>query len=94
MTGVTGSWRIESVQVNADKVVNEDFDRLVVSPSQITIEPAGIRLSVHQSTSRSAILESRSDLFFAEYFKRDGQLTLELTRPAFREKVRFDASLA
>lgn len=94
MTGVTGSWRIDSVQVNAEKVVDKDFDRLVVSPSQIMIEPAGILLSVNQSTCRSAILESRSDVFFAEYFKRDGQLTLELTRPAFREKVRFDASLA
>ena len=94
MTGVTGAWRIDSVQVNAEKVVDEGFDRLVVSPGQITIEPAGIKLSVSQSTCRSAILESRSELFFAEFCKREGQLTLELTRPAFREKVRLNASLA
>lgn len=94
MTGVTGSWRIESVQVNAETVVDEGFDRLVVGPSQIAIEPAGIRFEVSQSTPKSAVLESRSQIFFAEYFKRDDQLTIELSRPSFSEKVRLNATLA
>ena len=94
MTGVTGAWRIDAVQVNAETVVDEGFDRLNVSPNQITIEPAGIEFSVNQSTPRSAVLESRSQVFFAEFSKRDDQLFIELSRPAFSEKVRLHASLA
>lgn len=92
MTGVDGAWAIKTVQVDAESVSNrEGFERLVVTPNRIAIEPAGIEFSVNQSTSRSAILESRSQIFFAEYFTRNGELTLELTRPTFNEKVRLNA---
>lgn len=94
MTGVNGAWRIESVQVDAEPVVEEGFDQLVVSSNQISIEPAGIEFSVNQSTWRSAVLESRSELFFAEFSKRDDKLTFELSRPAFNEKIRLFASMA
>ncbi len=93
MTGVNGAWAIKSVQVDAEKVDNEGFEHLHVTPNQITIEPAGIEFAVNQATSRSAILESRSQIFFAEYFKRDDELTLELSRPAFDEKVRLNACM-
>ena len=95
MTGVSGTWAIHSVQVDAEPVLNDEgFEQLLVTPSQIVIEPAGIEFSVSQATSRSAILESRSQVYFAEYFKTsDGQLTLELSRPAFNEKVRLNASM-
>ena len=92
MTGVDGAWAITTVQVDREAVSNrEGFERLVVTPDRIAIEPAGIEFSVNQSTSRSAVLESRSQIFFAEYFTRNGELTLELSRPAFNEKVRLNA---
>ena len=94
MTGVNGAWAITSVQVDAEPVMNDEgFEQLLVTPNQIVIEPAGIEFTVSQATSRSAILESRSQVFFAEYYMRDGQLTLELSRPAFNEKVRLNASM-
>ena len=92
MTGVDGAWAIKTVQVDRESVSNrEGFERLVVTPDRIAIEPAGIEFSVSQSTSRSAVLESRSQIFFAEYFTRNGELTLELSRPSFNEKVRLNA---
>lgn len=94
MTGVSGAWRIDTVQVNTETVVDEGFDKLVVSSDQISIQPAGIEFSVNQATSRSAVLESRSQVFFAEFSKRDDKLTVELSRPAFNEKVRLYASMA
>ena len=94
MTDVHGNWTIHSVFVNSEQVTDQDgFEKLVVSNNHISIEPAGIEFSVNQATSRSAILESRSQVFFAEYFKNDGQLTLDLSRPAFRETIRVSASL-
>ena len=93
MTEVVGAWRIESVQVNAETVVDEGFDRLVVGRDRMSIEPAGIEFSVSQSTPKSAVLESRAQIFFAEYSKKDDRLTIELSRPAFRDKIRLNASL-
>ncbi|MCP4477319.1 MAG: hypothetical protein GY818_04425 [Planctomycetaceae bacterium] len=94
MTGVSGLWRIESVKVDAETVVDEGFDQLLVSDNQISIEPAGIEFSVNQSTWRSAVLESRSEVYFAEFSKRDDKLTFEITRPAFNETIRLYASMA
>ena len=92
MTGVDGAWAITKVRVDTEPVNDrEGFERLVVTPNRIAIEPAGIEFSVNQSTSRSAVLESRSQIFFAEYFTRDGELTFELSRPAFNEKARLSA---
>ena len=93
MTGVSGAWRIESVQVDAETVEDEGFDQLLVSPQQISIEPAGIEFSVNQATWRSAVLTSRSEVFFAEFSKRENELTFELSRPAFNEKIRLNARL-
>ena len=93
MTGVNGAWTIKSVQVDAEEVENEGFEYLHVTPNRITIEPAGIEFTVNQATSRSAILESRSQILFAEYFKRDNELPLELSRPPFNEIVRLNANM-
>ena len=94
MNGMQGAYTIDSVQVNSEPVMDNDgFEKLIVAPNQVSIEPAGIEFVVNQSTSRSAILESRSQVFFAEYSKRDGHLTLDLSRPAFRETIRLSASL-
>ena len=93
MTGVTGAWTIRSVQVDKEPVLDEGFERLVVSPGQIAIEPAGIEFNVSQATHRSAILESQSQLYFAEYSKVDDELTVEFSRPMFNEKVRLNARM-
>ena len=94
MTGVSGAWSINSVQVDKELVQNDEgFERLVVERDQISIEPAGIEFSISQATSRSAILESRSQVYFAEYAKSGDKLTLELSRPSFREKIRLNASM-
>lgn len=95
MTGIQrGSWTIKSVHVNSAPVLNaEGFCHLVVKDNAVAIEPAGIEFSVEQSTARTAILESRSQVFFADFTARDGALTLNLSRPAFSEKISFSAEL-
>ena len=94
MTGVAGAWTIESVLVNESPTSpDRGFDRLIFDRNKISIEPAGIEFSVNQSTPQSAILESRSQVFFAEFRRQENQLTLELSRPAFSEVVRLNASL-
>jgi hypothetical protein len=95
MTGIQrGSWTIKSVQVNSAPVLNaEGFRQLVIKDKAVAIEPAGIEFSVEQSTSRTAVLESRSQVFFADFISRDGQLTLNLSRPSFDEKICLSAQL-
>ena len=95
MTGVShGSWTIRSVSVNSEPVMDADgFKQMVVSDSQVEILPAGIEFVIAQATSRTAILESRSQVFFADYFQKDGELTLNLTRPSLSEKISLNARL-
>ncbi len=41
MKGMQGAWTIDSVQVNSETVLNnEGFEKLIVSPAQLSIEPA------------------------------------------------------
>jgi len=90
-----GLWSIERVAVNSAGVASDEgFRHLVVSDNQVRIEPAGIDLTVNQSTARSAVMESRSQIFFAEFFEQDEKLRLVLSRPSFAETVSFDASFA
>jgi len=94
MRGVDGNWNIDSVEVNTEPASQDNgFDRLIVERDRIAIEPAGIEFSINQATSKSAILESRSQVFFAEFSQSDDQLTLNLSRPAFRETVRLNATM-
>jgi hypothetical protein len=95
MTGIQrGSWTIKSVQVNSRPVPNADgFNQLVIRDKAVAIEPAGIEFSVEQSTARTAILESRSQVFYADFCSRNGELTLNLTRPSFDEKISLNARL-
>ena len=95
MTGVArGNWTIRSVSVNSEPVMNaEGFQQLVVSDDQVEIQPAGIEFSIAQSTCRTAIFESRSQVFFADFFAKNGELTLNLSRPAFAERISLNARL-
>ncbi len=87
-----GSWMILNVAVNSEDISSrDDFRQLVVDDNQVRIEPAGISFSVSQSTSKSAVLESRSQVFFADFFEKDEQLRLTLSRPTFSETVSMEA---
>ncbi|HMO14761.1 MAG TPA: hypothetical protein PKD64_06780 [Pirellulaceae bacterium] len=87
-----GLWSIRRVAVNADQTANDDtFRQLIVNGKSVRIEPAGIDFSVNQSTSKSAILESRSQIFFADFFEHGERLRLTLSRPEFAETVSLDA---
>ena len=83
-----GTWRIASMSVNSDKnVLDDGYQHLVVSDRALRIEPIGIQFSVNQSTPKSAVLESRSQLFYADYFQVQDRLTIKLSRPAFAETI-------
>ena len=87
-----GSWRIHSVEVNSQPASeNQGFESLIATEDEIRLEPAGIAFRVQQATARSAVLESRSQIFFADFFTSGEQLTLNLSRPAFSERVSLKA---
>ena len=87
-----GTWSIRRVAVNVEDVTaDEGFQQLVVAENNVSIEPAGINFSVNQATSKSAVLESRSQIFFADFFERGERLRVTLSRPAFAEKVTLEA---
>ena len=87
-----GHWRIASIEVNSQPTHgSEDFHSLVSTADELRLEPAGISFRIQQATSRSAVLESRSQVFFADFFIRGQQLTLNLSRPAFKETISLKA---
>ncbi len=89
-----GEWMIRSVSVNSQPASKENgFLTLVSESGVLRIEPAGIVLRINQATDRSAVLESRSQVFFADYFTRGNELTLNLSRPQFAETVSITAIL-
>lgn len=89
-----GSWAIQSVTVNSQPASSHSgFDRLIVDGQELRIEPAGIALNVSQSTVRSAVLVSRSQVFFADYSLRGDTLVIKMTRPQFAETVSIIATL-
>jgi hypothetical protein len=88
-----GIWRIDSVEVNSKAASDcETFRQLLMSEREIRLEPAGITFYFQQATARSAILESRSQIFFADFTTRGQRLTLVLSRPAFSETVSLQAT--
>lgn len=88
-----GSWMIQRVSVNAESVSSDHgFRELVVSEKEVRIEPAGICFSVNQATSKSAVLESRSQVFFADFFENGEQLRMTMSRPMLAETILLEAS--
>ncbi len=88
-----GTWQIHSVEVNAQPAIESDGFRILISSAdEIKIEPIGIAFTVNQATARSAVLESQSQIFFADFFVRGNQLSLNLTRPSFSERISFQAT--
>ncbi len=91
---VPGQWMIRSVFVNSQPTSEEcGFQKLISEDGMLRIEPAGISLRINQATDRSAVLESRSQVFFADYFTDGDELTLNLSRPQFAETISITAIL-
>jgi hypothetical protein len=91
---LSGQWMIRSVSVNSCPASSESgFQRLISEGEVLRIEPAGITLNVSQATARSAVLVSRSQVFYADFFTQGDQLTLKLSRPQFDEIVSITAIL-
>ncbi len=85
----SGVWAITSVLINDQTVLNnEGFQRLEVDENHVAIEPVGLRLDVAQSTSRSAVLESGSEIYFADFSFSAEKFELILKRPQFNESVK------
>ena len=88
-----GAWTIRSVHVNSQPTMEENgFHKLYVSNNEIQIEPAGISFAVNQATSKSAVLESRSQIFFADFVVNHDDLIIKLSRPSFAEKISIRAT--
>ena len=89
-----GEWAILSVEVDANAVLDkQQYQSLEVAGDELTIKPSGMKFKVQQSTSRSAVLESRGQVFFADFMSHDDErISLELTRPQFAERVRINAA--
>jgi hypothetical protein len=89
-----GQWMIRSITVNSRPAsIENGFQQLIFTDGLLRIEPAGITMNVSQSTAKSAVLESCSQIFFADYSTRGDTLFLKLTRPQFAETVSITAIL-
>lgn len=89
-----GEWAILSVEVDETSVFDQQgFQRMELMGDELTIRPSGLKFKVQQSTSRSAVLESHGQVFFADYLTTndDNQLSLKLSRPQFSETIRICA---
>ena len=83
-----GQWKIRSVTVNSEPALEDNgFHELYFDEKVLRIEPAGISLNVNQATARSAVLESRSQVFYADFSTRGDELIVRLSRPQFDETV-------
>ena len=90
----TGTWRVQLVEVNSKPAgETEEFSLLISTAQTLRLDPAGIVFQFQQATERSAILESRSQIFFADFTTRGNRLTIKLSRPAFAEKIAIIAEL-
>ena len=89
-----GEWRIKGVLINQETVLNnEGFQFLQIQDDDLVILPADIHFQVKQSRPSSAVLESRGQVYFAEFAAVGKRFALELSRPKFREKIQIEAEL-
>ena len=83
-----GVWRVHTVEVNSKPAGDtQQFAQLISTPKLLRLEPAGITFKFQQARERSAVLESRSQIFFADFSTRGERLTINLSRPEFSEKI-------
>lgn len=90
-----GVWQVYSVEVNSKPAGETDqFCTLITTEDAFRLEPAGVQFTIQQSTARSAVLESRSQIFFADFAARGDQLSLNLSRPSLSEKISLKATFS
>ncbi len=88
-----GTWHIETVLVNKETVMNnEGFTGLEVSKDEIVIQPVGMRFNVEQETMHSAILESRGQIYYADWSVDGPTIELVVSRPDVRDTITFSAT--
>ena len=87
-----GEWEIVSILVNRETVLNDDgFRSVEIADDELIIQPSGMSFKVKQSTSENAVLESRGQVFYADFSFSQGMMIVELTRPKLKESVRIEA---
>ena len=87
-----GTWHIETVLVNKETVMNnEGFTGLEVSDNEIVIQPVGMRFKVEQETMHSAIMESRGQVYFADWTVDNTAIELVISRPDVKDTITFSA---
>ena len=87
-----GAWEIKSVTLNNAPVHPDDgYMHLIVSQDQLRIEPLGIELKICQATPRSMMLESNSQIFWADINQSKDRLQLKIERQMFRETILLEA---
>ena len=89
-----GNWDVKSILINEETVMNnEGFQTLKITDDEFEILPIGFRFRIRQSTSKTAVLESRGQVFYANFSLDRTVLTIELARPKFKETIRLEAEL-
>ncbi len=89
-----GNWQIQSVLLNEQTVLNnEGFLRLEITPTELLIQPIGFRFKIQFSTPRTAILESRGEVYFVDYVHKGNTVELKLTRPELSDWIQIGAEL-
>ena len=87
-----GDWAINCILINETTVMNDDAIRgLEISESEWVLKPIGQRFKVVQSTSNSAVLESKGETYYADFQASGGSLVLQMSRPNFKERIRIEA---
>jgi hypothetical protein len=87
-----GDWAIQCVLLNDQTVVNSDSIRaLEILDLEWVIQPAGQRFKVRQLTSKSAVLESNGQTYYAEFQVDGSQLNLQLSRQNVKETLTVEA---
>jgi hypothetical protein len=89
-----GGWQIEGVLINGETVLNDEGYRFIeLVDNTLTILPVEMRFVVKQSQRSSAVLESQGQTFFAEIEQADGSLTIEISRPKYKDRIRIEATV-
>ncbi len=88
----TGDWAIECILVNHETVMNNEGMRaLEIREDEWVIQPAGQRFRIRQSTSKTALLESNGEIFYADFEAEGCELKLTLAREDRNETVSIEA---
>ena len=91
-----GFWDIESVIINNRTVLNDDSIRcLEIHDDEWVIQPARQRFRVRQTSTksnglRSAVLESKGEVYFADFKVSGSNLVLTMSRQNVKEVVTFE----